>query len=214
MIEKILEIIAPDTCLVCFKEGLGICQDCADIHLVTKKPSCVVCNKLNTDGKTCKNCFLKSKLSGAGISYRYEGIVRDLVWGLKYENKRSYARLLAIMLPFRAADIVCYVPSDGKTRRSRGYDQAELLARNYAKNNKLFFSKVLLRQSHIRQVGLNRAERIQNTKDNFICIADVKDKRILLIDDVVTTAATVSECARTLSSAGAKEVWVVAVAKG
>ncbi len=212
MIEKLLQIIAPDTCAVCASEGLCLCDNCSKSALIRKKPACVICNSLNETGKTCNNCYAKSKLKGASVSYRYEGVVKDLVWAMKYENKRSIARFFADHLD-ELQGVVCYVPSDGKTRRARGYDQAEILASTYAKIHKLPFQRLLVRVKHTRQVGKNRAERIENIKDNFVVVNDVAGKEIILIDDVITTGATVSECARVLNTAGAKSVWALAIAK-
>jgi ComF family protein len=214
MIEKLMEFIAPDECLNCGKEGVCLCDECKSLVLTNKKPACAICNRLDERGKTCSSCYAKSKLSGASIAFRYEGVAKDIVKGLKFENKRSYARFLSRQLPRLDADIVCFVPSDGKTRRSRGYDQAEMLAKNYSKYNHLEFKKVLIRNSHTRQVGLNRNQRIQNIKDNFVVNYNVAGKSLLPVDDVITTGATISECARVLKDAGAKNVWALAVAKG
>ncbi len=212
MIEKLFQIIAPDVCVVCTDEGQCLCTSCSNELLIRKKPACPLCNKLNESGKTCNSCYSKSKLRGASISYRYEGVVKELVWAMKYENKRSIARYFSGKLD-KLDGIVCYVPSDGKTRRMRGYDQAEIIARSYAKSYSLPFSQSLIRIKHTRQVGKGRAERIENTKDNFVVLGDVLGKEIILVDDVITTGATVSECARVLKRAGAKSVWAIAIAK-
>jgi len=213
MIEKLLEIINPDTCLVCSIEGKCICDGCANERLILKKPACFLCNQINENGKTCKNCYSKSKISASAIAYRYEDVVKKLIWSMKYENKRNVARFFAHKLQ-KYDGVVCYVPSDGKTRRSRGYDQAEIIARTYAKINNLDFQKILIRTRHSHQVGKNRVERIKNIQGNFLASKNVEQKKVILIDDVITTGATVSECARILKKAGAKSINVVAIAKG
>jgi len=213
MIEKIFEIISPDMCIVCKKEGTCLCAECSKNQLVYKKASCAFCNTINEDFRTCKPCYAKTNVSKAFISFRYEGIIKDLIWAMKYDNKRSYAKELARYLEAEKG-LVCFVPSDGKTRRSRGYDQAELLARHYSKINNLNFSKVLIRKKHISQVGKSRKERMQNTLGNFVVSKDVKGADLILIDDVLTTGSTAKECAKVLKKAGAKSVRVVALAKG
>jgi ComF family protein len=213
MIEKLLEIISPDACFVCQAEGSCLCQNCAKTALVSKKPSCILCNKLNNDGRTCSSCYAKSRLRGASVSYRYEGVAKDLIWAMKYQNKRSIARYLATKL-MPEDGVVCFVPSDGKARRRRGYDQAEILAKTYAKINNLSFNNLLLRSKHTKQVGKNRQQRIDNIKDNFVAIVDITGLNIILVDDVITTGATVAECSRVLKLAGARSVRAVAVAKG
>lgn len=213
MLEKILEILSPDECLKCRKEGECLCIDCQKSQLIPKKQACVLCNQINSKGKTCPGCYQKSMLSGANIAFRYEGAIKDVIRGLKYENKRSYARFLARQLPAISADFACFVPSDGRTRRSRGYDQSELIAKHYANANNIYFKKAMLRRAHTKQVGLNRTQRIENIKGDFVINSDVKGKSVLIIDDVITTGATVSECAMILKQAGAKKVWALALAK-
>ena len=212
MIEKLFQIIAPDTCLVCQQEGCCICKDCEKAKLVTKKPACPICNSLNNDWRTCNNCYRKTDLRGAYVAYRYESEIKDLIWAMKFENKRSIANYFAEKLGLLEG-VVCYVPSDGRTRRTRGYDQAELIAKRYAKINNLPLERALLRLKHTRQVGKGRAERIKNISGNFLATKDMNGKNVILIDDVITTGATVSECAKVLKQAGAKNVWALAVAK-
>lgn len=217
MLEQLLNIIAPDECLVCGKEGVCVCQKCSGSSLLVKKPACVMCNRLNTTGKTCPNCYAKSRLSGASVAYRYEGTAKDLIFAMKYQNHRGAMRYLAARLPdpkYQAAAVVSFVPSDGRSRRQRGYDQAELLARRYAKANGMEFVALLARVRHTKQVGQSRSNRLKNILGNFICHKSVIGKTVILVDDVITTGATVGECAKVLKLAGAKRVWAVAVAKG
>lgn len=212
MLEKLFEIISPDTCVVCKNEGKCLCDSCRPNTLIYKKTACVFCNEVNDSGKTCLRCYKKHPIRIAKISFRYENTVKELIWAMKYENKRSYARYFSgLLMPMPG--VVCFVPSEGASRRKRGYDQAEILAKNYAKLNSLEFKKVLIRQVHSRQVGKNRADRLKNTKGNFVVAQNVKGLDLLLIDDVITTGATISECASVLKEAGAKSVTALAIAK-
>lgn len=217
MIERLLEFLAPDCCIVCNTEGLCLCEKCASQALITKKPSCVLCNALTPVGQVCKSCRSGTKLSGASISYRYEGVTKELIKRLKYHQQRSIARYFGarLILPdhFRV-DVVSFVPSDGKARRARGYNQAELLAKQFAKVNNLPLQTTLLRKKHARQVDLSRKQRLEMIQGNFVSHgASVAGQNILLVDDVITTGATLRECAKTLRAAGAAKVWGVAVAK-
>lgn len=217
MLEKLIEFIATDECLVCSKEGLCLCEGCAPAVLVAKKQSCVFCNALNETGKTCQNCFRKHSLSGATIAYRYEGTVKELIAQMKYQNRRSVARFFAAKLPQKLVEqgyVVCYVPADGPARRRRGYDQSAILAQSYARLAGAKAHNLLYRQKHSSQVGKGRTNRFASVKGNFLASGRVDGKRILLIDDVITTGATTSECAKVLKAAGAKSVWALAIAKG
>ena len=217
MLEQLLNIIAPDQCLICGTEGACVCQKCSENTLLLKKPACVMCNQLNTTGKTCPGCYAKSRLSGASVAYRYDGTAKDLIYAMKYQNHRGAMRYLADRLPdpkYHAGAVVSFVPSDGRSRRQRGFDQAEQLARHYAKASGMEYVALLVRVRHTKQVGQSRSNRLKNIKGNFICHRSVIGKTVILVDDVITTGATVGECAKVLKLAGAKRVWAVAVAKG
>lgn len=215
MIERFFEFIAPDCCIVCNIEGVCLCQTCAARALVTKKPSCVLCNALTPYGQVCRSCRSQTKLSGASIAYRYEGVTKELIKRLKYHQQRSIARYFGalLILPAYQFDMVSFVPSDGRARRARGYNQAELLAKQFAKTQGLPLRATLLRKKHARQVDLGRQQRLKMIQGNFVTRTVVQGKSILLVDDVVTTGATMRECAKTLKVAGAARVWGVAVAK-
>lgn len=211
MIEKLFEFIAPDECLACGAEGSSLCISCERSLLVAKKPACVMCNALNNDNRACDRCRVKTRLAGASIAYRYDGIAKELIAKMKYENKRSIARYFAFRLPIvelpLVEPIVSFVPSDGPSRRARGYDQAELLARSYAKLSGLRFRPLLVRVKHKKQVGQKRLDRFVNVAGNFQPRGGSLERcQIILIDDVVTTGATISECAKVLREAGAKRV--------
>lgn len=216
MIEKLFELIAPDECLGCGTEGKCLCFGCEEKSTIAKVPACVMCNKQNTDNRVCKRCRAKTSISGASIAYRYSGITKDLISRMKYENGRSVARYFAALLPrveLSCEQVVCCVPCDGPSRRARGYDQAELIAKHYARFNHLKYRNILLRIEHKKQVGRSRQERFKNVQGNFEAKGDIQGLNVILIDDVITTGATISECAKTLRLAGAKKVWAVAVAK-
>lgn len=216
MLERLLEFLAPDECIVCTKEGACICAGCSELQLEPKVLACPICNKLDEKGRTCTTCRSKTKLAGAKVAYRYRGTAKDLLGQMKYEGRRSIARYfggnLNCISEFDNYTIT-YVPSDGATRRRRGFDQAELIAKSYAKKNKLKLNRLLIRKSHKPQVGMGRQARLANVKDNFISIRTLEGQNILLVDDVITTGATASECARVLKEAGARKVWLLAVAK-
>lgn len=217
MIEKLFELLAPDECVVCGIEGQCLCAGCAQDNLQLKKPACVLCNALNTDNKVCGRCKPKTSLTGASVRYRYLGVVKELVHQMKYQNRRSIARYFAKQLPtpdLKGDLVVSFVPSDGRSRRARGFDQAELLARSYAKQHGICFRKLLIRSEHTKQVGQKRQERFAGVAGNFQTRASLElNKTVILVDDVITTGATLSECAKVLKMNGIKKIWAVAIAK-
>jgi ComF family protein len=145
----------------------------------------------------------------------YEGGGRELVARLKYRNARSALRWLAVQMaaPIDAAsiDVVTWVPTTTARRRERGFDQAELLARAVARELGLPCRELVRRRGGPLQTGRTALERrrgpIVERRAHEI------PRRVLLVDDVVTTGTSVSVVARTLRSGGAQFVRVCAAAR-
>jgi ComF family protein len=159
----------------------------------------------------------------------YEGGLRGLVHLMKYERVLPVAAVLGRMLASAIAELlpgcgdalplIVPVPLHRSKRSERGFNQAELIARAAVKHLPLpieVATGVLVRQrATISQVGLSREERIANMSDAF----RVRDRRrvhgrtLIVVDDVMTTGTTLSECARVLKQAGAERVWAATVAR-
>lgn len=199
-------------------------------------PRCVLCRKFLKKEETdlCADCrkdapdFTKAKsripfVAGWTALWYYKDNPGESVLRFKFGNKRHYAlaygRLLGIRLlkdmP-EGFDLIAYVPTGSLRVFTRGYDQARLLAEATAAELGYAVTPILKKirntppQSRIRDAAKRRA----NVLGAYIVTdpAIVKDKRILLLDDVITTGATCSECAKTLLIQGAKEVFCAAVA--
>lgn len=154
----------------------------------------------------------------------YRGAVREAIHRYKFSGVRAYARPFGLLMaqcvqdrPEMAADLVTWAPLSRKRRRERGYDQGELLARAMAKRLGLPAVPTLVKARHTQpQSGLDSAEaRRANALGAYALLpgADVAGRHVLLADDVVTSGATLSECARTLLEAGAECVWCVTLAQ-
>ena len=149
----------------------------------------------------------------------YLGAARDLVAAWKEHGLRRAATLAAELIAERleppAADVITYIPPDPARLLVRGYHPAERLARELGARWGLSATALLVRSGtrpSERQVGLPRAERLRNARGAFVAVA-ATPKRVLLIDDVYTTGATVSAAATALRGAGAREVDVVTFAR-
>jgi len=148
--------------------------------------------------------------------------VRDAVRGFKYEQRFELARMFATMLAKEAAsmgtyDVAMPVPLHRLRLRKRGYNQAVLLSRPLARIMKIDHDTcALVRAREVGpQVDRELAERLVAVKGIFAVRHPerVRGKRVLLIDDVLTTGATVNECARILKKAGASRVDVLTIAR-
>lgn len=218
LVESLIQVIAPSSCKICNSEGSLLCTDCVATHITARKPACFWCNTLTPKGQTCTRCKNKTSLSGAIIPFRYEATIRELIYALKYDGNREVARLFAGLLSSSIDtnnfDVISFVPTTGVSQRKRGYNQAQLIANQVGRLTGLPLVNTLLRNTHIDQIGLNRTQRLEAVKNNFTHTShNIDSKRILLVDDVITTGATIDECASTLKKSGAKQVWALAIAK-
>jgi ComF family protein len=153
----------------------------------------------------------------------YAGPVRAAIHRLKYQGERHLAAPLATLLadclaarPL-AVDALVPVPLDAARGRHRGYNQAALLAAPVAEALAVPTTPDALQRTRATrpQVGLSARERRANVRGAFTCPTPtaVTGRRLLLVDDVMTTGATLEACALALTSAGAERVWGLVVAR-
>ncbi|MEK7292710.1 MAG: phosphoribosyltransferase family protein [Actinomycetota bacterium] len=171
----------------------------------------------------CRNALLAGKVNNVpgappGVVYAvaYEGCARQLILGLKYRNERGSARILADVLVHRlnsdqrGADVVTWAPTSSHRRRQRGHDQAELIARAVARQIRRPCRSLLVRESLTSQTGSGRQQRLRGPQ--FRARGWRGFSHVLVIDDVVTTGATLRAAAQALRMAGVVQVSTVAVA--
>ncbi len=197
-------------------------------------PKCILCRRLlgRDEADLCGPCRLALPVfdgqlhpgpycSGAVAALRYEGAVRESLLRYKFgglsQYAAGYAPLLAAAcarLPLAEIDAVTWVPVSRRRRWSRGYDQAQLLARAVARQLDKPLRATLRKARHNRpQSAQETAEaRRANVLGAYRALPGVAGGRYLLVDDIVTTGATLSEAARTLLTAGAAAVYGAALA--
>jgi len=212
-----IDLLFPIECLGCGKKEQWLCSDCSA--------------KIKINFKNQPEIFDKSQsLAGVWLAADYrQPLLIKVLHTFKYSFVpclgQDLANILVKFLSFKIKqkeisgfDLVIAVPLANRRRLWRGFNQAEVLAaeisRQFGWTNK---SDLLFRKYYTRpQVGLKAVDRIVNVKGIFsVRNSDLlKDRKVLLIDDVVTTGATMQECAKAIKSAGAKEIWGLAVARG
>lgn len=217
MIDALLSLIAPFSCVSCNKEGSALCSDCA--QKIPKLPSrCFRCYKLTANNATCNTCRSRTHVSRAYIVSMFSGTIKELIHNYKLEHKRAISKNLAILLQqtysVPRGELVTYIPTLPLHVRQRGFDHAKSLAKSYSKIVGTPTISLLRRQKQSIQTGSSRLKRLQNSQNLFSVIrpALVKGKTVYVIDDVVTTGATVSAAAIALKRAGARSVCVLAIA--
>ncbi len=230
-----LDLLYPRNCVRCgdsSPEALShLCWDCLSDTLKIEAPFCVCCgDPVAGDIQHDYTCFACSRetpdFEFARSAVRYEGAVGEALRDLKYHQAVWMARDLAALLfacvraeyPEMEFDWVSSVPLYSARRRERGFNQSSLLAAELAHKMKLPYKEKAARRirSTTTQTGLTAPQRAANVHAAFRkgLFARLKGKRILLVDDVMTTGATVNACARALKEGGAASVHVVTVARG
>lgn len=230
----LLDLIWPRSCHHCGKPaeaGHFLCWDClADLTYV-QPPFCSRCGD-PVPGRidheyVCGFCSRQPPhFDLARSAVRYAGPVGWAIRSVKYHQAMWLLPDLTALLiacwdthyDLLSFDALCYVPLHHVKQRERGFNQAEWLARNLSHEKQIPIIKQALRR--VRDLGsqthLTAAERSANVAGAFAVKVPrrLENKRLLLIDDVMTTGATVSECARVLMKAGAASVHVLTVARG
>lgn len=167
----------------------------------------------------CKSCRPRSPLKHVWVRTQYEGTAKNLVYSLKFGRARAasstIAQLMSESLPYLPADtVICPVPTANVRVRQRGYDQAALLAKSIAQHSGSY-TKLLARLGDTRQVGADRKTRKQQLEKAFRSLDPEKTRgaHIVLVDDIVTTGATLESAAKILKKAGAKSVNAIVFAQ-
>ncbi len=223
----VLDLLFPKLCFGCGVEGVSCCEACRS-RMARPAPACPVCSKRNFTGILCTSCAEKSGLRRflAPFSYR-DPLVRELIHTYKYAGVRGLAALFADEI---AAFLEAYgirpnktfllvpIPLHRSREARRGFNQAGLLARALGEKLNLPVAHALKRRRATEeQVHMESYEKRRENVARAFRITDptlVNEKSIILVDDVSTSGATLSEAARALRAAGAKTVWAIAVAKG
>ena len=212
LLHALLDLIYPPRCAFCHKllryEGETVCKDCL--------------SKLPYTGDLAEQTGLK-QIERCVSPLFYENTVRDSLHRFKFGQRTGYAGIYAGFMVKSidenqiSCDIISWAPVSRKRLRSRGYDQSELLARELSSRLGLPCRRLLVKQKHTMPQSRTRnaVQRRENVKGAYHCCdpEEARGKRILLVDDIVTSGSTLSECAKMLKEAGAAEISAVTVAR-
>jgi len=210
-----LDLIFPKRC-ICGMWDTVLCPNCIKKIACNKTQTCPICKKISKNGKVCSTCRPKTTLTGVMIFGEHEGILKKLIWRYKYEFIRDLSEPLASLVCTKFGSflsskrfLITFVPISKRRLRFRGYNQSELLARDIAAKLNLAEKALLKRTGRGKpQVGLTRAERIRNLKNQIQAFdTDISNKKVLVVDDVYTSGTTLDECAKVLREKGYKEIW-------
>jgi len=244
---ELLNLVFPPSpgCPFCGRAGENgeICSFCRqEITDFQRQPNCNRCGRAQTGKKlsfssgkilapldklfNCADCLNREKtFEMARAIGTYEGCLKETIHKFKFKRQRYLAQFLGPLMAdvfwtcpaYQEGQVVVPVPLAPSRLRERGFNQAELLAREVAGALNLPLCSALVKvRETAPQTSLKREQRMDNLKEAFK-VEDpflIAGRTVLLIDDVFTTGATVGECSRVLTNAGAKEVYVLTAAAG
>jgi ComF family protein len=213
----------PQRCLFCGAADPweGVCDPCREDLPGRRAARCPTCGNLSAAGKICGECLAQpprfSRLSVA-VSYRFpvDGAIQRLKYGADLSTVAPLAALLADHVDRNPRpDLMLAMPMAPQRLRERGFNQAQELARALSERLSLKLAPQLCRRARhtAPQAALPWAERRRNIRGAFECEADLSGAHVAVVDDVLTTGATLDELARVLLGRGATQVWGWVVAR-
>ena len=217
MIDKLLEIIAPHHCSGCHETGTLLCDNCKYNIITEPFSACIVCRQVTAEDNLCRRCNVPYQKAWC-VGERSDSLQR-LIGVYKFSNAKSAHRDVAELLLSRLPElpqstVVIPVPTVTAHIRERGYDHMQLIVRYIAKKRGLVVKNAIGRRTNTKQRDASLRTRVAQAKRAFGCDVRLQpDIPYLLIDDVVTTGATLHYCAQALHDAGARIIWVAAVAR-
>jgi ComF family protein len=218
---SLLNLLYPPRCVICHREGEWFCVACRAQAEFIPVPICQQCGR-PLHGPTCPFCMASPlEIDGLRAVTFFDGVMRKAIHCFKYQRRPELALQFGCMLgDYLAAqrlpiDVLVPVPLHRERERWRGYNQALLLARETALQQKLalWYNVVERTRDTPPQVELDARTRRGNVRDAFMASEQVAGTRVLLIDDVCTTGATMEACAVALKRRGAASVWGLALAR-
>lgn len=231
----IFDLLLPPRCHSCRGpltngDSCQICADCGGQLVPVTSPLCSCCGipfaTENGSDHRCGGCLQNPPpFTAARAPFAYDGPLRDLIHRFKYHHqvrlRRPLGQLMAHHLTETVAvwqpEVIVPVPLHPRRLRDRGFNQAILLGTLLSKTWQIPIARTALARTRwtVPQIELHHAEREANVRGAFAVThpETVAGRRVLLLDDVLTTGSTVAECARVLRRAKAAEVLVIAVAR-
>ena len=212
---KILDFIYPPVCGICGK----LCDE-----IICRKCEISVINKTDVgiDDYTLDN---EKYFNEHIYIFNYNGIMREKVLQYKFSDKTYLYKMFSKIIlnnkkvyeKINCYDIIIPVPIHKKRKIQRGYNQCELIAKNISEQTKISLNTKSLykEKNNIAQSTLAKDKREENTKNAYVCTEKqlIKDKNILIFDDIYTTGNTVNECSKVLMSSGTKSIGILTLFK-
>ncbi|OQB25806.1 MAG: DNA utilization protein GntX [Firmicutes bacterium ADurb.Bin182] len=207
MLNKILDLLFPENL---------VCHLCGNEAVVNERGICSGCEK---EVRVCPELPLIPHVDGISAGLIYDELTGPCLHRFKYNNGKYLTSFFIsyMKVPDKKIDVIVPVPLHKNRQRQRGYNQSELLAKKIAERENIRFDPHIIARTRDTgtQTKLSHKQREKNVKGAFSVLSNVKGLDIVLIDDVITTGSTLSECAKVLKKAGAGKVYALcACARG
>ena len=231
-LEKALNFIFPPVCGICGKmKESYLCKECQtkienELVFLNKTDKYVIANNIKNNTRNSNISDNIKYFSSHTYLFSYTTPIREKILQYKFKEQAYLSNMFSEFFVknekicgfLQKYDIIIPVPMTKKKVRKRGYNQSELIAKQLAKNipNLKEEKYILIKVKENRtQSSLNRQQRQENVKDVYKLqnVEKIKEKNIIIFDDIYTTGATVNECAKVLMLGGAKKVAVITIAK-
>ncbi len=217
MLDNLLSIVAPHLCYGCGKTGTLLCQSCKYDIVNDKNEACLVCLGPARSGEICSRCDVAYE-KGWFIAER-EGPLKDLIDAYKFQRAKAgyavLAELLGSSLPELTPEtFIVPIPTAGDHIRQRGYDHLALIAKEFGRLRHLPVLPVVKRLTNLTQHDLSAEERELAASRAFIVEAKLDPgATYLLLDDIMTTGATLKYAAEAMRAAGAEHIFAAVIAR-
>jgi ComF family protein len=223
-----VQLTLPETCAGCGCIGFWICADCESQVQVLDSSGCSRCGRRGRRRRDCPHCsaLFPTRLRRVRSGFRYAEPIRSAIQRFKYngEYQRGYdlgnrlSERLDRLVPLDQVDVIVPIPLHPRRYRSRGFNQSEIIARVLGEYAGIPVDSPLVRIKNTSpQVRLTADERVENIRRAFAiddtCRDRVPQTRFLLVDDVMTTGATIAAAATTLQEAGSGDLFGITVAR-
>jgi ComF family protein len=226
LVPRIIDYLYPSACPLCDSRTdtflyAPLCSNCWQSIKIFRGPSCRICSTpfSSEHSDICGKCLIKKPPFSKVFSYGlYEGALSTAINLFKFQGTKRLSRPLGAFLleiDVKNIDAVIPVPLSSGGLRERGFNQSLLLAKIYSEKKKvpLIINRLFKKKDTPPQLRLSAKERLTNLRNVFSVVGNFSGKRLLLVDDVMTTGATACECTKQLLKAGADEVIVITLAR-
>lgn len=216
MIESLLRLLAPHSCCGCGNVGSLLCPQCKYDIVSEPFDRCISCLTPTASAALCSSCVRSSSFDGFWCGGERSDALRVLLDRYKFDSVREgslhCADILASALPVLPSDtVIVPVPTSPAHRRSRGFDHTARIAKRIAQLRQMAYAEPLRRDGALTQHFLSKQDRSKVASQLRIVAGAAP--RILLIDDIYTTGATMTACAKLLRSTGCQTLYGSVVAR-